>query len=128
MYLEKMKFSLANDGGNYIIRAYDHGELVINERRHTRSVIVLPNQVVDDWAPQSVEDLMEDHFHTISELGPQVVILGTGKEQQFPPPALYAPLLDKGVGVEVMATPAACRTYNILVSEGRRVAAALLLV
>ncbi|MCP4126357.1 MAG: hypothetical protein GY753_04760, partial [Gammaproteobacteria bacterium] len=58
---------------------------------------------------------------------PQLVILGTGEEQQFPQPALYALLLNQGVGVEVMTTPAACRTYNILVSEGRRVAAALLL-
>lgn len=128
MYLEKMKFSLSDNSGNYTIQAYDRGEVVINEQRHTSSVIVLPNQIVDNWAPQSFEDLTEDHFTAISELEPQLVILGTGKEQQFPQPALYAVLLDKGVGVEVMATPAACRTYNILVSEGRRVAAALLLV
>ncbi len=127
-YLESMKFSLADDGNSYTIRAYDHGEVVINEHRHTKSVVVMPKQIVADWPPQRFEDLTEDHFIALSKLEPQLVILGTGDKQQFPHPALYAALIEQGVGVEVMATPAACRTYNILVSEGRKVAAALLLV
>jgi len=128
MYLESMKFSLSDDSNSFIIRAYDHGEVVVNEHHHSNSVIVMPNRVIDNWAPQTFDDLMEDHFTFISELEPQLVILGTGEEQLFPKPALYAVLLNQGIGVEVMTTPAACRTYNILVSEGRRVAAALLLI
>ena len=87
----------------------------------------MPNLVIDNWAPQTFDELLKDHFLTISELEPQLVILGTGEQQQFPKTELYATLLNQGVGVEVMSTPAACRTYNILVSEGRNVAAALLL-
>ncbi len=122
-----MKFSLSDDSNSYIIRAYDHGELVINDHRHHNSVIVMPSKIIDDWAPQTFDDLREDHFLTIRDLEPQLVVLGTGDQQQFPSTSLYAVLLNQGVGVEVMSTPAACRTYNILVSEGRRVAAALLL-
>ncbi len=127
MYLLGMKFSLSDPGNSYLVRAYDQGELVINEHRHRHSVIVMPDRLITDWEPQTFAELREDHFLTISELEPQLVILGTGAEQQFPQPALYAVLLNRGVGVEIMNTPAACRTYNILVSEGRRVAAALLL-
>jgi len=122
-----MKFNLADEGDNYIIRSYDPGEVLINEYRHTKSVIVTPKQVISDWPPQTFEQLTPGHFLTLADLKPQLVILGTGDTQQFPDPALYAALIDQGVGVEVMATPAACRTYNILVAEGRKVAAALLL-
>jgi len=125
--LHHMKFSLSEDSNSYMVRAYSSGEVVINEYRHTSSVIVMPSRVVTDWEPQIFEQLAEDHFTIIGELEPQLVILGTGEQQQFPKPALYAVLLNQGVGVEVMSTPAACRTYNILVAEGRRVAAALLL-
>jgi uncharacterized protein len=127
MYLAGMKFSLSEDSNSFTIRAYNTGEVVINEHRHTGSVIVMPNRIIDNWAPQTFADLADEHFIAISELEPQLVILGTGEQQQFPAPALYAVLLNQGIGVEVMTTPAACRTYNILVSEGRRVAAALLL-
>lgn len=122
-----MKFSIADDSDSYIIRAYDQGMVVINEYRHTSSVIVMPKQIIPDWPPQRFDDLTADHFAILSELKPQLVILGTGDTQQFPDPALYAALLEHGLGVEVMTTPAACRTYNILASEGRLVAAALLL-
>lgn len=118
---------MSDTGDSYIIRSYDHGEVVINGYRHTSSVIVMPNRIIDNWTPQTFEDLTEDHFHTINRLEPQLVILGTGAEQQFPQLSLYAILLNRGVGVEVMSTSAACRTYNILASEGRKVAAALLI-
>lgn len=127
LYLARMRFSVSDTSGSYIIRSYDHGEVVINGYRHTNSVIVMPNRIIDNWTPQTFEDLTEDHFHTIYRLEPQLVLLGTGAEQQFPPLSLYAILLNRGVGVEVMNTSAACRTYNILASEGRNVAAALLI-
>ena len=122
-----MKFTLADEGDNYIIRSYDKGEVLINEYRHSNSVIVTPKQLIGNWPPQTFEQLTPEHFIAIADLKPQLVILGTGDTQQFPDPILYAMLLDQGIGVEVMATPAACRTYNILVAEGRKVAAALIL-
>ncbi len=123
-----MKFNLADEGDNYIIRSYDTGELVVNEYRHTSSVIVTPQQIIGEWPPQLFEDLTPEHFHPLADLKPQLVILGTGATQQFPDPALYATLVEMNIGIEIMTTPAACRTYNVLVAEGRKVAAALLLI
>lgn len=122
-----MKFTLADEGDNYIIRSYDPGEVVINEYRHTGSVIVTPKRLIGDWPPQSFAELTPQHFLALIDLNPQLVILGTGATQLFPDPALYATLIEQGIGIEIMATPAACRTYNILVAEGRKVVAALLL-
>jgi uncharacterized protein len=122
-----MKFTLTDNSDNYIIRSYDQGELLIDEYRYSKSVIATPKQIINDWPPQSFEDLLPKHFEALADLSPQLVILGTGDTQQFPEPALYASLVERGIGIEVMATPAACRTYNLLVMEGRKVAAALLL-
>jgi uncharacterized protein len=122
-----MKFTLANKNDTHLIRAYDHGELLVDEYRYTSSVIVMPKRIIYDWPPQEFEDLSANHFSALSDLNPQIVILGTGAKLKFPDPALYADLINQGIGVEVMATPAACRTYNLLLAEGREVAAALLL-
>lgn len=122
-----MKFTLADNSNNYTIRSYEPGELLINEQRYSNSVIATSNQIIDDWPPQRFEDITSEHFTALANLTPQIVILGTGAEIKFPEPALYANLVNQGIGVEVMATSAACRTYNLLVTEGRNVAAALLL-
>jgi uncharacterized protein len=122
-----MKFTLTDDGDNNIIRSYNTGELLIKDSRYTKSVIVTPKRIINNWTPQHFADITSEHFNTLLDLEPQLVILGTGSTLQFPSLELYATLIEKGIGVEVMATPAACRTYNILVSEGRNVAAALLL-
>ena len=127
-YLQAMKFTLADNSGNYIIRSYDPGEVVIDDYRYNSSVIVTPKQIIDNWPPQSFTDLAPEHFNSLIDLNPQLIILGTGTTQQFPRPELYASLVNQGMGIEVMATSAACRTYNILVAEGRNVAAALLLI
>jgi uncharacterized protein len=74
----------------------------------------------------SVEGLAADHMAAIVELAPEIVLLGTGASLRFPEPALLAPLYKAGIGVEVMDTPAACRTYNILLAEGRKVLAAVI--
>lgn len=122
-----MKFTLTDNSDNYIIRSYEPGEVLINEQRYSSSVIVTPNQIIDDWPPEKFSDLTTEHFATLVSLNPQIVILGTGNEIQFPDPVLYAELVNNGIGVEIMATPAACRTYNLLAAEGRNVATALLL-
>ena len=94
----------------------------------TRSCVILPDHILRDWPPQRFSDLRAEHFAQLLELKPEIVVLGSGDRLRFPAPALTAQLFEQGIGVEVMDTGAACRTYNILMSEGRRVAAALLMI
>ncbi|MBK8753057.1 MAG: Mth938-like domain-containing protein [Candidatus Competibacteraceae bacterium] len=122
-----MRFSLDTDANRYSIRSYGPGWITVNEQEIRHSVIVTPAQLVLDWEPQTFTDLVEMHFEKIAGLEPEIVLLGTGSRQQFPHPRLTQALLAHGIGVEVMDTAAACRTYNVIMLEGRRVAAALLL-
>ena len=122
-----MKFALADSTDGYLIRAYSEKELVIGERRFSRSLVLLPDRIIPDWRPESFQQLMAEDFEPLVELRPDLVLLGTGRRQAFPSPALYRSLVSSGIGLEIMTTPAACRTYNILVAEGRRVSAALIL-
>ena len=87
----------------------------------------MPDRLITDWTPVNTDDLTADHFEELIEFEPEVVILGTGEHLHFPHPSVTAELLTQGIGVEVMDTSAACRTYNVLLSEGRQVVAALLL-
>ena len=122
-----MKFSLADPGDGYTIHAYSSTELVVGEMRFSNSIIILPERVIADWRPPTTEQLQASEFEILLGLQPDLVLLGTGEHQQFPPPDRYSCLTVAGIGLEIMTTPAACRTYNILVSEGRRAAAALIL-
>lgn len=123
-----MRFSLDFAGTQNVIRAYGEGWVRINDRELRHSVIVMPEQLVTDWPPRIFPELDEGHFESIKKLEPELVLLGTGGQQRFPPPHLIRPLLASGIGVEIMDTAAACRTYNIIMAEGRRVAAALLMI
>lgn len=123
-----MKFTLETGSASYRILAYDTGQVTINAETVTRSVIVTPEQLVRDWPPQQFEELKEHDFMPLVALAPEVVLLGTGALLRFPGPHVLAPLRTRGIGVEVMDTAAACRTYNILMAEGRNVAAALLMI
>lgn len=123
-----MRFSLDTDANRYVIKSYGLGWINVNEREIRRSVIVTPERLVADWPPQTFADLEEGHFVAIQPLEPEIVLLGTGDRQRFPHPRLTRSLLERGIGVEVMDTAAACRTYNIIMLEGRRVAAALLMM
>ena len=109
------------------IRAYTAGEVVIGERRMTSSFIVTPDEVVSNWAPKRPTELDSTHIADILALKPDIIVIGTGAKLEFPDTAVIAGITSRGVGVEVMDTGAACRTYNVLVHEGRRVAAAILL-
>jgi uncharacterized protein len=122
-----MRFTLDSDLNSFSITSYGPDWVRVNQQEFRRSLIVTPERLVSDWPPQSFGDLVEAHFETIAGLKPEIVLLGTGNRQRFPRPALIRPLVERGVGVEVMDTAAACRTYNIIMLEGRRVAAALLL-
>lgn len=99
----------------------------INGVKHRSSIVVPWQGTVESWGATRVEQLTIEDFAKIAALGPELVIFGSGPRLRFPPPALMRPLIDKRIGMETMDTSAACRTYNVLVSEGRRVIAALLL-
>jgi len=123
-----VRFSLDIDTQRYYIRAYGPGWIKVNDQEIRRSAIVGPERLVTDWPPQTFADLEEIHFEALLSMEPEIVLLGTGNRQRFPRPPLTRTLLARGVGVEVMDTAAACRTYNVIMLEGRRVAAALLLM
>lgn len=123
-----MKIIQAKSGEGYAVRAYQTGQIIINDQIYTQSLIITPDQLITDWPPQTPAELTEAHFEPFLELRPELVLLGTGEKQAFPPIALYATLLQEHIGVEVMNTGAACRTFNILAAEGRKVAAAIMMV
>ena len=120
MKLHQAAASTAN-----IFSGYGDDYVLINGERRDRSVIVLPDRVLD-WNVAGFDALRPEDFQFIEKLNAGIVLLGTGRRQRFPHPRLTAPLAKAGIGVEVMDLQAACRTYNILVAEERKVAAALL--
>lgn len=123
-----MRFQLETGGQANLIRTYAAGCIVVNQESYSHSLIVLPQQIVADWGPQDFEALAPTHFDALVALNPEVVLLGTGQRQRFPRAELLTSLVTAGIGWEVMDTAAACRTYNILMGEGRNVAAALLMI
>lgn len=108
------------------VTAYGAGFVEINQIRHATNVIVTPDQVIP-WPLANFEALDVSDFEQLRNLRSEVVLLGTGARQRFPHPRLTRPLADARIGLEVMDTQAACRTYNILMAESRKVAAALLI-
>lgn len=110
-----------------VVTGFGDGYLQIGERRLTRSVLIGPDLLREDWGKPELEQLEPAHFAELAALPVQIVLIGTGPVQRFPRPVQLRPLIEAGIGVEVMDTLAAARTYNILVAEGRAVAAALLL-
>jgi len=121
-----MKFSVVDQSNGYTIQAYTDNSVTVNGAIFSRSLVVMADRVIPDWRPDSFQSLSEADFSAFVEMRPDLVVLGTGQQQQFPDPRLYRALIEAGIGIEVMTTPAACRTYNILTSEGRRVISALL--
>ena len=107
------------------ITGYGEGYVMVNGERHASSLVVLADRV-EDWSAERFDALTAEEFGFLKELGVEIVLLGTGPRQRFPHPRLTAALAQAGIGLEVMDVQAACRTYNILVAEERRVAAALL--
>jgi uncharacterized protein len=121
-----MKFHLSTAEGNMFTgHGVDYVRLGVVEYRD--NVLVTPERVVTVWTAGGLDTLTEADFAALAELKPEVVLLGTGASLRFPHPRLTRALTDAGIGVEVMDTPAACRTFNILAAEGRRVVAAVIL-
>lgn len=109
------------------VTAYGPGYIEINLVRHTDSLLVLPEGEVMPWPVRRFEDLAPEHFEALLAHAPEVVLLGTGERLRFPHPRLTAALSRRHIGVDAMDLQAACRTYNILMAEGRKVAAILLI-
>ena len=109
------------------IAAYEPGELRVDQQVYQNSILVHAEKQVHLWHPLDLAHLQQQDFQDIIALQPSLVLLGTGKTLDFPEPTLLAPLYDAQLAVEVMDTAAACRTYNVLMAEGRDVLAALLL-
>ncbi len=121
-----MRFAQDSFAGNSIT-AYARDQITVNDQVILSSVIVTPDRIIRDWLPNSFAGLQEHHVTRLAELEPEIIILGTGATSRFPPAEYAAGFLTQGIGVEFMDTAAACRTFNILISEERRVVAALLL-
>ena len=114
------------EGVNAISR-HDPGHVWVNAERHDSSLLVPWRGEVQAWPVHRLEDLTADHFARLLGLKPELVIFGSGARLRFVPAALSRSLIERGIGMETMDTAAACRTYNVLASEGRSVVAALLI-
>jgi uncharacterized protein len=121
-----MKFTQQLPSGINLIRRYGADLVVIGDEEIRSSCLVTANSI-QSWTPRSVEELRAEHLRALFELAPEVVVLSTGVKQQFPRAALRAEFATRKIGLEVMEIGAACRTYNVLVGEERRVLAAILL-
>lgn len=113
------------EGQNAIARHGPDG-VIVNGAEHRSSVLVPASGDVVAWPVAAFEALTESHFEAIAALAPELVIFGSGPRIRFPHPSLLKPLIARRIGVETMDTAAACRTYNVLLAEGRAVVAALL--
>jgi len=113
-------------GNGNIIRSFSAGELHINDTIYTDHVIVSSDVIIENWSPASIMELsIADLAHAI-DVAPELIILGTGATQTFPPGAIMTDIMRQGIGFEVMDTSAACRTFNVLTADRRHVVAALL--
>jgi uncharacterized protein len=121
-----VKFHLTPAEGN-VVTGTGPGWVRVGATEYRMGFVLAPDALVSPWASQGFEALTEADFEPIKALVPELVLLGTGTRQRFPHPRLYRSLTDAGIGVEVMDSAAAARTYNIVAAEGRRVAAALIL-
>ncbi len=121
-----MKLHTTNTAGLNLFTAYGDDYVTVNQEKHQKNVIVLPDSVVPAWTEAKLESLCETDMQLLLGIGTEIVLLGTGKHLRFPPGRLLAPFAPAGIGLEIMDLRAACRTYNILAAEGRNVAAALI--
>lgn len=111
--------------GTLTIQSVTSAAIIISGDPYSRPVAVTPDEVVSDWVPRPIGDLEEAHFEGLLQRSPELVILGTGATSVFPPRELVFAFARNGVGLETMDTAAAARTFNVLATEGRQVAAVL---
>lgn len=122
-----MQLDLEPPDYRYVLRGVGADGVVVNEHVLTASFLMTPDSLEEHWRPRSADELRPEDFETVLALDPELIVLGTGARQRFPPAVAMAACLSRGVGLEVMDSAAACRTFNVLASEGRRVVGAFLL-
>jgi uncharacterized protein len=122
-----MQLTEHKPGNHHHIRSVDKHGLVIDDRRFTSSLIVGARLLHTDWPVLHLEDLNEQTIEPLIEHRPEVVVLGFGTVQAFPDPAIQSAFMNHGVGIECMTLDAACRTFNVLMSENRRALAGLII-
>ena len=123
-----MKLTQENTGDANRIRRYDTGSVTVNQTVLTRTLLLTPEWMDAQWGPELATELTAAHMDGMIGHDPELIIIGTGRYQRFPDRTLMARAIQAGVGIEVMTTEAACRTYNVLASEQRRVLAALFMI
>lgn len=122
-----MKFSEELNSAHYHITGYGDTWVAVNQNTLSSSFLIGSQTLISDWQPQAIQDLQPAHLEPLFAMGAEVILIGTGQTQRFPSPAIWKALVQHGVGFEIMTTAAACRTYNVLLSEARRVVAAFFL-
>lgn len=121
-----MEFHLEIPGNHFFIRSIGERGIRVNDDYFDKPVIVSAGRITPDWAVESVGDVDEASLQPVFEMDPEVVLIGTGARQVFLTPEVQMHFFRRGIGFEVMTTDAACRTFNVLAAEGRRVVAALM--
>lgn len=121
-----MKLHLANTAGLNMFIAYGDDYVAVNHEKHLKNLILLPESIIHEWSTATIDTLSASDMQKLLELDTEIILLGTGKRLRFPAGPLMRPFAPAGIGLEIMDLQAACRTYNILAAEGRKVAAALL--
>ncbi|GAB1408180.1 Mth938-like domain-containing protein [Thermomonas brevis] len=122
-----MQLHLERPDYTWFLRGANGEGALVNERRLTASFVLAPDTLVEDWPVRDAAAMQADDLAPLLALAPELVVLGTGARQVFPPAAVLAACLQRGIGIEVMANDAAARTYSVLASEGRKVAAGFIL-
>ena len=122
-----MKFAEDHNSARYKISAYDNDSIAINGELHNGSLVLSPMELITDWTPHIYSQLEADHLDVFYKMKAEIIILGTGAKLIFPQTPILRRLAEGKIGYEVMDTPAACRTFNILMAEGRNVIAGLFL-
>ncbi len=126
--IRAMQLTMENTGQANRISGYAVGQVTINEQVYVGTTVVTPDVLWAEWDPVRPADLTVDHLEHLLELKPEIVLIGTGQRQHFPPRELMVRAVQAGVGIEAMTTEAACRTYNVLIAENRRVVATLFMI
>jgi uncharacterized protein len=121
-----MDLSFQAPGEHLFVRSVSAQGICIADQCYSQSLLLAADQLISDWAPQALEELKPEHLDAVFLLQPDLVLLGTGSRQHFPSTDLMMMFYQRGVGIEVMGTAPACRTFNVLVAESRRVVAALM--
>lgn len=122
-----MKFSEDKIQQGYYVTGYEQGVILVNDNPKTSSFIISDEQLIEHWAPVHIDELRTHHLDLLLALQPELVLIGTGDTLKFPAIEHYACLIQQNIGVEIMDSTAACRTYNILLNEGRKVVAGIIL-